>query len=40
MKESRQLVVAEKTPQTMRHDSTITITVPTVLDHEVIAIDL
>jgi len=35
-----QLLVAEKTPQTIHDGSTITITVPSVLDHEVIAIDL
>jgi hypothetical protein len=35
-----QLLVAEKNPKVERNGSTLTITVPSILDHEVIAIDL
>ena len=35
-----QLLVAQKSPQVERNGSTLTITVPSILDHEVIAIDL
>ena len=35
-----QLLVAQNNPQVERKGSTLTITVPSILDHEVIAIDL
>jgi hypothetical protein len=34
------LLAAEKTPHFLRDDSVFTITVPSILDHEVIAVDL
>jgi hypothetical protein len=34
------LLVADSTPQVERRDSELTLTVPSILDHEVVAIDL
>jgi hypothetical protein len=34
------LLAAEKTPHVQRHGSELTITIPSILDHEVVAIDL
>jgi len=34
------LLAAEKTPHVQHHGSELTITVPSILDHEVVAIDL
>jgi hypothetical protein len=34
------LLVAEKSPHTERRGSEVVVTVPSVLDHEVVAIDL
>jgi len=34
------LLVAERTPQVERSGSELTLTVPSILDHEVVAIDL
>jgi hypothetical protein len=34
------LLAADKTPQVRRDGSVLTITVPTILDHEVVAIDV
>jgi hypothetical protein len=34
------LLAAEKTPHVQRDGSVLTITVPSILDHEVVAVDL
>ena len=34
------LLAAEKTPHIQRHGSVLTVTVPSILDHEVVAIDV